>query len=179
MLGYLEQMPLYNASNFSWAVVMGPGWPINSTVSHSVLNVFICPSDGLSPVRWPTCASIVQARSGAADSTTTLPPSARRSAYPVQTDTTGVFTQGGKSYRRPEHHRRDLQYDRVRRSLGRPRTAAISHQGCRSVFGMGPVIGRHVGRGLALYDVNSNPAGVMTDLQTCQTASTAPRRLSR
>ena len=50
MLGYLEQMPLYNAANFSWAVAMGPGFPINSTVSSSILSVFICPSDGMSPM---------------------------------------------------------------------------------------------------------------------------------
>jgi prepilin-type N-terminal cleavage/methylation domain-containing protein len=27
MLGFLEQMPLYNAANFSWCVGMGPGLP--------------------------------------------------------------------------------------------------------------------------------------------------------
>src|SRR5207249_4756051 len=40
MLGYLEQQPLYNACNFSWASVMGPGWSINTTVSQSVINTF-------------------------------------------------------------------------------------------------------------------------------------------
>src|SRR5262249_25166637 len=45
-----EQTPLYNAANFSWAMAMGTGWPINSTVSCSIINSFICPSDGLSPV---------------------------------------------------------------------------------------------------------------------------------
>ena len=34
MLGYMEQQPLYNAANFSWVVVMGPGWDINSTVTQ-------------------------------------------------------------------------------------------------------------------------------------------------
>ena len=34
MLGYLEQQPLYNSCNFSWANVMGPGWPINYTVTQ-------------------------------------------------------------------------------------------------------------------------------------------------
>ena len=53
MLGYLEQMPLYNAANFSWAVGMGPGWDINSTVTTSIVNTFICPSDGMSPT-FPT-----------------------------------------------------------------------------------------------------------------------------
>src|SRR5438477_6852492 len=37
MLGYLEQQPLYNASNFSWACAFGPGYPINRTVTVSIL----------------------------------------------------------------------------------------------------------------------------------------------
>ena len=37
MLGYLEQQPLYNASNFSWGVIMGPGWNINLTVGNSMM----------------------------------------------------------------------------------------------------------------------------------------------
>jgi prepilin-type N-terminal cleavage/methylation domain-containing protein/prepilin-type processing-associated H-X9-DG protein len=49
MLGYLEQQPLYNSANFSWAVGTYPAFYINSTVSCAVLNSFICPSDGLSP----------------------------------------------------------------------------------------------------------------------------------
>ncbi len=49
MLGYLEQQPLYNASNFSWAVVMGPGWAINTTVTNSMVSSFLCPSDEMSP----------------------------------------------------------------------------------------------------------------------------------
>jgi prepilin-type N-terminal cleavage/methylation domain-containing protein len=41
MLGYLEQRSLYNAANFNWPTVMGSGWPINYTVSQSVVNLFI------------------------------------------------------------------------------------------------------------------------------------------
>ncbi len=51
MLGYLEQTPLYNSCNFNWAVATGPGWGINSTVTTSLLTVFVCPSDGISPDR--------------------------------------------------------------------------------------------------------------------------------
>jgi prepilin-type N-terminal cleavage/methylation domain-containing protein/prepilin-type processing-associated H-X9-DG protein len=46
MLGYLEQMPLYNAANFSW----GP-YPtnqvsgMNNTVGNAIISAFICPSD--------------------------------------------------------------------------------------------------------------------------------------
>jgi prepilin-type N-terminal cleavage/methylation domain-containing protein/prepilin-type processing-associated H-X9-DG protein len=50
LLGYMEGQPLYNAANFNWVCCWNAGWNINSTVTLAVLNVFICPSDGLSPV---------------------------------------------------------------------------------------------------------------------------------
>jgi prepilin-type N-terminal cleavage/methylation domain-containing protein/prepilin-type processing-associated H-X9-DG protein len=50
LLGYMEGQPLYNAANFNWVCCWTQGWNINSTVTTAILNVFICPSDGLSPV---------------------------------------------------------------------------------------------------------------------------------
>ena len=49
LLGYLEGQPVYNNCNFNWATWFGTGWFINMTVSNTVINTFICPSDGLSP----------------------------------------------------------------------------------------------------------------------------------
>jgi len=49
MLPYLEQAPLYNAINFTFADdwnYIGIGGPINSTVTNAVLATFHCPSDG-------------------------------------------------------------------------------------------------------------------------------------
>ena len=46
-LGYLDQVPLYNACNFSWDVWENFGYPTNSTVVNTHLAAFICPSDGL------------------------------------------------------------------------------------------------------------------------------------
>ena len=47
MLPYLEQQPLYNAANFSVAVDGGnDNYHINSTVNQTVINSFLCPSDG-------------------------------------------------------------------------------------------------------------------------------------
>jgi len=47
MLPYLEQAPLYNASNFAWSATDGGlGYPMNTTVSFAVINAFLCPSDG-------------------------------------------------------------------------------------------------------------------------------------
>ena len=50
LLGYMEGQPLYNSCNFNWVVYMYQGWWTNSTVSNTIINTFICPSDGLSPV---------------------------------------------------------------------------------------------------------------------------------
>jgi prepilin-type N-terminal cleavage/methylation domain-containing protein/prepilin-type processing-associated H-X9-DG protein len=49
LLGYMEGQQIYNASNFSVVTWFGVGWPINLTVTNTVLNTFICPSDGQSP----------------------------------------------------------------------------------------------------------------------------------
>ncbi|WP_435009385.1 DUF1559 domain-containing protein [Tundrisphaera lichenicola] len=48
LLGYMEQTAIYNAANFSWA----PEWSgniafaINSTSTQTIINSFLCPSDG-------------------------------------------------------------------------------------------------------------------------------------
>ncbi|QEH34516.1 putative major pilin subunit [Aquisphaera giovannonii] len=50
LLGYMEGQPLYNSINFNWVCCWSAGWNINSTVSNAIVNTYICPSDGLSPV---------------------------------------------------------------------------------------------------------------------------------
>ena len=55
MLGYLEQGPLYNACNFSWAVLDASNFSgqanvagssnYNQTVLLTNLSMFMCPSD--------------------------------------------------------------------------------------------------------------------------------------
>ena len=49
LLGYLEGQPMYNACNFNWVVEFSQGFQINMTASNTVINAFICPSDGESP----------------------------------------------------------------------------------------------------------------------------------
>src|SRR5262249_20724813 len=120
ILGYLEQQPLYNAANFSWAVVMNQGWSINSTVSNAIISTFLCPSDGMSPSPVPAgdqWSGRINNYFASLGTTVGYEGSAKN---PVL-DTTGVFTfGGGQGLRRPERHGRDLQYDRVRRGGGRP-----------------------------------------------------------
>jgi prepilin-type N-terminal cleavage/methylation domain-containing protein/prepilin-type processing-associated H-X9-DG protein len=95
MIGFLEQQPLYNASNFSWAVVMGPGWRINSTVAFSIINTFICPSDDLAPIPYPPNDQWNgRVNNYYASIGTTLGPG----GYNIQKGTTGLFTQAGPAY---------------------------------------------------------------------------------
>jgi prepilin-type N-terminal cleavage/methylation domain-containing protein/prepilin-type processing-associated H-X9-DG protein len=49
LLGYMEGQPVYNSCNFNWVVYFSQGYNINLTVTNTILNVFICPSDGQSP----------------------------------------------------------------------------------------------------------------------------------
>ena len=47
MLPYMEQAPIYNSINFSWAPERGGlGSHINSTAYNTKINSFLCPSDG-------------------------------------------------------------------------------------------------------------------------------------
>jgi prepilin-type N-terminal cleavage/methylation domain-containing protein/prepilin-type processing-associated H-X9-DG protein len=104
MLGYLEQQTMYNAANFSWAVATGPGWWINFTVAtSSVVNTFICPSDGVSPDRGsPGRWNNDNTTGGPGSSNDALinnyMGSLGPAAFYLQCDTPGVFTQGKRSY---------------------------------------------------------------------------------
>jgi prepilin-type N-terminal cleavage/methylation domain-containing protein/prepilin-type processing-associated H-X9-DG protein len=49
LLGYIEGQPIYNNCNFNWVAYFSQGFSINLTITNTVLNLFICPSDGLSP----------------------------------------------------------------------------------------------------------------------------------
>jgi prepilin-type N-terminal cleavage/methylation domain-containing protein/prepilin-type processing-associated H-X9-DG protein len=54
MLGEMEQMAVYNAINFAFAPAQATGnlaYSINSTITLTSLNIFVCPSDGVSPAR--------------------------------------------------------------------------------------------------------------------------------
>ena len=46
LLAYMEQQPMSNAFNFNFAVERDLARQVNRTVSDSVLNAFLCPSDG-------------------------------------------------------------------------------------------------------------------------------------
>jgi prepilin-type N-terminal cleavage/methylation domain-containing protein/prepilin-type processing-associated H-X9-DG protein len=102
MLGYLEQSTLYNAANFSWVVGFSNGFPINVTVSTSIVNVFICPSDGISPMPinkvYPLAANL-SCWQWTGETNNYMASLGTTTAYGgLNSDTTGPFTQGGRTY---------------------------------------------------------------------------------
>jgi prepilin-type N-terminal cleavage/methylation domain-containing protein/prepilin-type processing-associated H-X9-DG protein len=90
MSPYLEQTAVYNAINFNWPIAPGPGasgpfagypafkpFPVNNTAMITKVNIFLCPSDGLTtgvtlpdgsatfgPTNYPFCTGDGQPGSG-------------------------------------------------------------------------------------------------------------------
>jgi len=159
MLGYLEQMPLYNAANFSWTVsVTGTAVSINSTVSTAILSIFLCPSDGLSPIPAATNGGEINNYFSSLGTTTNY-----NGGPPNVPDTTGIFTQGGRAY--------GLQHI----TDGSSNTIAFGESlvGDNTVevvkWRDGPALQgpSATGGGYGVYDVSTNYAGVIMDLQAC------------
>ncbi len=165
MLGYLEQAPLYNAANFSWATVMSPGWLINTTVSNSIVNLFLCPSDGQSPnpvqsnSQWQGRLNNYYASVG-----TTLGYQGRTS------DTTGVFTQAYKAYGVQSILDGTSNTIAFGEAVVGPDSGQYQTKGRFQMFRNGTNVPPPSVAG-SLLDANTNVTGVMADLQTCQAAS--------
>jgi prepilin-type N-terminal cleavage/methylation domain-containing protein/prepilin-type processing-associated H-X9-DG protein len=168
MLSYLEQSPLYNGANFSWAVGASTAWKINSTVSQTNLSMFLCPSDGLSPIGPLTQGSGVNNNYMGSVGTSTNYSSTTSSTGVTPQDTTGVFTEGGRSY--------GLQSI----TDGSSNTIAFSEAlvGDLTIEQIrwrdGPVNAVGYAGGGPFYDANANYTAVLADLQTCQTAFANP-----
>jgi prepilin-type N-terminal cleavage/methylation domain-containing protein/prepilin-type processing-associated H-X9-DG protein len=160
MLGYLEQMSLYNAANFSWATQMNPGWNINSTVSLTIISSFICPSDGLSPSK-PSASSWQWT-----GMTNNYPASVGTTTnYNVSVgDTTGVFNQGHRSY--GVQNITDGTSQTI--AFGESLVGVNSTQGVK--WRNGPTVATPCAGGGPFYDASANYQAVLTDLQVCQNA---------
>jgi prepilin-type N-terminal cleavage/methylation domain-containing protein/prepilin-type processing-associated H-X9-DG protein len=156
LLSYLEQMPLYNATNFSLQIWWGAGWPANSTVTNSILNVFICPSDGLSPVspnnsQWNGYLNNYYGSLG----TTT------NNAYGPGADSTGIFTNAGNDYGIQNITDGTSNTIAFGEALVGSTTQGVAHRD-------GPVLPLPMAGGGPFYDANQNPTAVLADLQRCQ-----------
>ena len=94
MLGFLEQSTIFNAANFAWAPAtsINISYYMNSTVTNSRLNAFLCPSDGLSPSSVSTSGTVFDFNCNYAGSTgTTINAAGNPTQTSVIQRTTGIF----------------------------------------------------------------------------------------
>jgi len=175
MLGYLEQTPLYNAANFSWASVMGPGWTINITVSQTVITTFLCPSDNLSPSpvqnnsQWQGRLNNYFASVGTTINYQCSLPTSTSTAS-TNPDTTGVFTQAGKAY-----GVRNIT-DGTSNTIAFAEAVVGGDSGLYQTKTAGQlfrtgITGVTSGTSNTLSDASSNPALVLKDMSACQQAA--------
>jgi len=149
LLPYLEQQPLYAASNFSLGPVEGPGDTANRTVVNTLVNSFLCPSDGnAGPTRrnsyYGSIGTTTDWRNNGTDAK----------------DSTGVFA------RRKSYGLRDI-------TDGSSSTIAYS-EGLTGT----PQAQPRPGNGVEpsnhsadrFIDANQNPVAIETGLQACNTA---------
>jgi len=150
LLGYMEGQPLYNSINFNWVCCWSAGWDINSTVTLAVVNSFICPSDGLSPV--PTQNDI-----WTGNTNNYLFSVGTSTEY--GTDSSGMFAQSTKCF--------GVQavVDGSSNTIAFGEALVGSGNKQQVKWRSGPVLAGASGR---VYDVNSNPGKVLTDAALCQ-----------
>src|SRR5262249_20728869 len=163
-----------------WVVGFGPAFAINSTVSTSILSVFICPSDGLSPIKhrgtWGNPASL-SCWQWTGEINNYMASLGTSTAYFNGVDTTGVFTQGGRAYGVQNVTDGTSNTIAFGESLIGDNTIELVK------WRDGPTLstpsGTCKGNWCGVYDVSSNYAGVIADLNACmagfakQTPSTA------
>jgi prepilin-type N-terminal cleavage/methylation domain-containing protein/prepilin-type processing-associated H-X9-DG protein len=158
MLPYLDQMPIYNAVNFDWTCWYGMGQQINSTMFNTKIQLFLCPSDDLAGSATLNNQMVALGFFGESNTnsylgsmgTTTDPNSpistgvfAHSTAYGIESITDGTsctiaFSEGLVSSVDPGQKWRDGVATQA---------ASVLQQG--------------------VLDANSNIAGVLADLQTC------------
>jgi prepilin-type N-terminal cleavage/methylation domain-containing protein len=156
LLGYMEGQPIYNSCNFNWNVWWAGGYPINLTVTNTIVNSFICPSDGLSPdpPNWQQWVGHTNNYVACLGTTT----------FQWSPDSTGVFA-----------HKNAYGVQRI--TDGSSNTIAfseslISGRGLWEKWRDGPAAGIYAQQGSgmspsAVYDANTAIPAVMKDLQTC------------
>jgi prepilin-type N-terminal cleavage/methylation domain-containing protein/prepilin-type processing-associated H-X9-DG protein len=157
MMGYLEQTQMYNACNFSWAVGMGFGWSVNSTISTSPLSAFICPSDGM-------CPTVPYGSQWSGNNNNYYASVGTDARYFNNTDTTGVFTQAYKAY--GVQNIEDGTSNTIAYGEGLIGEGGIEQVRWRD----GPVIKQSAAGGGPFTDVSAQYANVVIDLNACQVA---------
>jgi prepilin-type N-terminal cleavage/methylation domain-containing protein/prepilin-type processing-associated H-X9-DG protein len=157
LLGYMEGQPLYNAANFNWVCCWSSGWSINSTVTTSIVNTFICPSDGVSPIPtqndiWTGMTNNYHASVG--------------TSTDYATDSSGIFAESERCF--GVQNITDGSSNTIAFGEALVGTGQIPLVKWRS----GPTLAAPsilCGKGwCGIYDVSTNYNGVIADLQTCQ-----------
>jgi prepilin-type N-terminal cleavage/methylation domain-containing protein/prepilin-type processing-associated H-X9-DG protein len=177
MLGYLEQQPLYNAANFSWATAVWPGYAINYTAGDALLSVFLCPSDNLSPSKPASFSDIIAGNASHWSGRTnnyfgSVGPTIGFGYPGAATDTSGVFTEGGKAYGVRNITDGTSNTIAFAEALVGPDGAGYHQQGPEQLFRNGPNVPPPSLAG-SLFTASQNVKAVLADLQTCAKASTA------
>ena len=115
MLGYMEQVPLYNAANFSFGVTQNsqPEYWINSTVYETKIASYLCPSDGNAGTQNVQSTGTPGLNSYHASIGTTTYNCCNN---PGAVNTTGVFGYAGEHHR--GYQRWDLEHDRLLGGIG-------------------------------------------------------------
>jgi len=157
LLGYIDGQPIYNAANFNWVCCWGDvSYRANSTVMNAIVNVFICPSDGVSPVnpqngQWTGLTNNYQASVGAA--TDFYNPS-------------GMFAEAERVY--------GVQHvtDGASNTIAFGEALVGSENRPQVKWRSGPVLSAGsalcTGGWCGIRDVSANYNGVLADLQTCE-----------
>jgi prepilin-type N-terminal cleavage/methylation domain-containing protein/prepilin-type processing-associated H-X9-DG protein len=150
LLGYMEAQPIYNACNFNWVIWFDGGWPIQLTVTNTVLNVFICPSDGQSP-------DTPNSRQWAGDTNNYFASMGTTTWTYANADSTGLFSQ-------------NRSYGVQSATDGTSNTIAFSEAMIATdtfwIPWRGGISAGTGGQNL-LLDARSNVPALMADLQTC------------
>jgi prepilin-type N-terminal cleavage/methylation domain-containing protein/prepilin-type processing-associated H-X9-DG protein len=175
MLGYLEQQPMYNAANFMWATAVWPGYALNATVGDSIVNLFLCPSDNLSPSK---PASLQQIFAGNASHWSGRTNNYFMSVGPTigygypgaATDTSGLFTEGGKAYGVRNITDGTSNTIAFAEAVVGPDGAGYHATGPEQLFRNGPNVPPPSSAG-SLFTASQNVKGVLADLQVCATAA--------
>jgi len=158
LLGYMEGQPLYNAINFNHVCCWDVGAYINQTVTTTILNVFICPSDVVSPI--PTQNDVL---TGA---TTNYLASAGSSTDFFNPN--GLFAEALKCY--GVQACTDGSSNTI--AFGESLVGPTSPQQQQVKWRTGPVMGNGsalcTGGWCGIYDVSTNYNGVLADLATCE-----------